>query len=198
MEKSALERIVDPPVEKHHNLTTISAIWPGPKRNGAVPNIKDPQYAGFSARSSLPYANDDPLFGQNNRADLVGNIHQESSLNKAFFSQQNVDKLQKDIYDQVLLMSGGKFKIDRQNDLDLKVIMRSYYLMFGENNPAALQENMEALNRRVVGYSAGKIYSEVDFHMFYLQDIAEFAPPVAGPINASLYGTRMGELKSFL
>jgi hypothetical protein len=198
MEKSAVELIVDPVVHKHHNLTTLSAIWPGPEHNGAVPNIRDPQFGGFSARSSIPYASDDPLFGQNNRADLVGNIHQESPLNKAFFSQHNVDKLQKDIHDQVSLMSGGKYKIDRQNDLDLKVVMRSYYLMFGENNPAALQENMEALNRRVVGYAAGKIYSEVDFHQFYIQDIERFAPPIAAPINASLYGTRTGELKSFL
>jgi len=198
MEKSVLERIVDPPVQKHHNVTTISAIWPGPKHNGAVPNIRDPQYGGFSARSSLPYASDDPLFGQNNRADLVGNIHQESPLNKVFFSQQNVDKLQKDIYDQVLLMSGGKYKIDRQSDMDLKIIMRSYYLMFGENNPAAVAENLEALNRRVIGYAAGKIYSGVDFHQFYIQDIEQFAPPIASPVNASMYGTRAGELKSFL
>jgi len=198
MEKSVFEKIEEPVVHKHHNLTTISAIWPGPKHNGAVSNIRDPQFAGFSARSSVPYASDDPLFGQNNRADLVGNIHQESPLNKAFFSQQNVDKIQTQIYDQVLLMSGGKYKIDRQNDLDLKVIMRSYYLMFGENNPAAVEENMEALNRRVVGYAAGKVYSEVDFHMFYIQDIEQFAPPIAAPINGSLYGTRVGELKSFL
>ena len=49
----------------------------------------------------------------------------------------------------------------------------------------------------VVGYSAGKIFSEVDFHMFYLKDIEDFAPPIANPMNPNVYGTRTGELKSF-
>jgi hypothetical protein len=94
-------------------------------------------------------------------------------------------------------MSGNKYRIDRQNDDDLKLIMRSYYLMFGENNPLRVVQELESLNARVIGYASAKIYSEVDFHMFYLKDLEEFAPAIANPTNVGVYGTRTGELKSF-
>ena len=94
-------------------------------------------------------------------------------------------------------MSGGKYSIDRQNDDDLKLIMRSYYLMFSENNPLRIAQELESLNKRVVGYAAAKIYSEVDFHMFYRKDLEDFAPPIANPMNSAVRGTRTGELKSF-
>jgi hypothetical protein len=75
--------------------------------------------------------------------------------------------------------------------------MRSYYLTYSLNNPANVAGELADLNSRVVGYAAGKIYSEVDFHMFYLKDIQDFAPAIANPMNPHVYGTRTGELKSF-
>jgi hypothetical protein len=94
-------------------------------------------------------------------------------------------------------MSGGKYSIDRQNDDDLKIVMRSYYLMFGKNDPNFVERELKDLNSRVVGYASAKIYSEVDFHMFYRKDIEEFASPIANPINVHVFGSRTGELKSF-
>ena len=94
-------------------------------------------------------------------------------------------------------MSGGKYKIDKQNPDDLMLIMRSYYLMFGKNNESSVADDLESLNRRVVGYAAAKIYSEVDFYQFYIKDIETFAPPIANPTNVHVYGSRTGELKSF-
>jgi hypothetical protein len=108
-----------------------------------------------------------------------------------------MDMLQRKIHDQVLAMSGGKYSISRQSDDELRVIMRSYYLMFGRNDPSNVAMELEELNSRVVGYAAGKIYSEVDFHMFYRKDLEEFAPAIANPVNVGVYGTRTGELKSF-
>jgi hypothetical protein len=94
-------------------------------------------------------------------------------------------------------MSGGKYKIDRQSDDQVKIVMRSYYLMFGRNDPNKVSEELQELNGRVVGYCAAKVYSEVDFHMFYLKDVEDFAPPIANPMNPHVFGTRTGELKSF-
>jgi hypothetical protein len=128
---------------------------------------------------------------------MVGHIHQETPLNTVFFSDANIDKLQSDIQAQVLLLSGGKYHVDRQNDDDLKIIMRSYYLMFSQNNPNSIAAELADLNSRVLGYASAKVYSEVDFHMFYRKDIEDFAPAIANPMNPHVYGTRTGELKSF-
>jgi len=70
-------------------------------------------------------------------------------------------------------------------------------LMYAQNNPVAISTELADLNGRVVGYSAAKIYSEVDFNQFYIQDLEDFAPPIANPMNVGVYGTRTGELKSF-
>ena len=66
-----------------------------------------------------------------------------------------------------------------------------------KNNASDVAGELEDLNRRVVGYASGKVYSEVDFHMFYLKDLEDFAPAIANPMNPHVYGTRTGELKSF-
>lgn len=197
MEKSVLEKIQDPHVENRYNMTSTSAQYPAPKHSGWVSNINDPSLKGFTARDTSLYSHGEPILSYDPRVDLVGHLHKETPLNRIFFSRENIDMLQRDIQGQVRAMSGGKYNIDKQNEDDLKIIMRSYYLMFGKNDPNNVDGELRELNGRVVGYAAGKIYSEVDFHMFYLKDIQDFAPPIANPMNPHVFGTRTGELKSF-
>lgn len=195
-EKSVLEKIQDPHVENRYNMTSTSSQYPAPKHSGPVPNINDPSLAGYAARPYKLHTGDKRIFGDD-RTDLIGHIHKPSPLNTVFFSESNIDNIQNQIINQVSLMSGGKYKIDRQDDDQVKIIMRSYYLMFGKNDPNRVSEELQELNGRVVGYCAAKVYSEVDFHMFYRKDIEDFAPAIANPMNPHVYGTRTGELKSF-
>jgi len=184
-------------VESHYNMTSSNHLFSAPAHNGAVPNIMDKV---GNAHASTPYKTNPEtgnVFNISMRSDLVGHIHKSTPLNEIFFSDANVDKIQSDIQSQVSLMSGGKYQVDRQSDKELKIIMRSYYLMYGKNDPSQVAGELADLNGRVVGYAAGKVYSEVDFHMFYLKDIQDFAAPIANPMNPHVYGTRTGELKSF-
>jgi len=198
MEKSVIEQIQDPWVENRYNMTSTSAQYPAPQHGGRIPNINGPESRDFPARQYSMYTGGTPIAGFTPRQDLIGHIHKPTPLNEVFFSQANIEKLQVDIREQVYRMSGPKkFMIDRQNDDDLKIIMRSYYLSFAQNNPATVAEELADLNGRVVGFAAGRIYSDVDFHMFYRKDLEDFAPPIANPINSASYGTRTGELKSF-
>lgn len=195
-EKSVLEKIEIPKVENRYNLTSTNTQFPAPKHSGFVPNMSDPSLSAYAATPYKLYTGDKRIFGDD-RTDLIGHIHKASPLNTVFFSESNIDQIQNQIIHQVSLMSGGKYKIDRQNDDDVKIVMRSYYLMFGKNDPNRVSEELQELNGRVVGYCAAKVYSEVDFHMFYRKDIEDFAPPIAAPMNTQVYGTRTGELKSF-
>ena len=197
MEKSVLERIPVPQVENHYNLTSTSEQYPAPKHGGRVPNINDSASLQFAARPYKLYSDGRPVFEDNPRSDLVGHLHTKTPLNTVFFSNDNIDNLQNEIRSQVLAMSNGKYDISRQSDDDLRIVMRSYYLMFGRNDPGNVSGELEELNRRVIGYCSGKIFSEVDFHMFYRKDLEEFAPAIANPVNTQVYGTRYGELKSF-
>ena len=196
MDRSALEKIQDPPVENRYNLTSTSKQYPAPLHGGRIPNIMDgPQM--FKMNTTHPYTTDKPLFGQTARTDLIGHYHSCTPLNTVFFSEDNIDRIQEGIREQVYHMSGKKYMIDRQSDDEVKIIMRSYYLSFAKNNPNTIAEDLDDLNRRVIGYASAKVYSEVDFHMFYLKDLQNFAPPIANPMNVHVFGTRTGELKSF-
>jgi len=197
MEKSVLEKIRDADVQNRYNLTSTSQQYPAPTHSGRVPNINDASTMGFSAVPYKVYSDRPSLFEDDARSDLVGHIHSITPLISVFFSESNMDLLQRKIHDQVKAMSGGKYSISRQSDDELRIIMRSYYLMFSRNDPNTVAQELEELNSRVVGYAAGKIYSEVDFHMFYRNDLEEFAPPIANPVNTGVVGTRTGELKSF-
>jgi len=189
---------VDPDAVVHrYNMTSTSSQFPAPVHSGRVPNMSDPKLQELAARPYSLYDTRSPPIFDDDRKQLVGHIHAETPLNVVFFSKGNIDKLQSDIQEQVYLMSARKHRIDRQNDDDLKMIMRSYYLMFSKNDPRKVPEELEDLNRRVVGYSAAKIFSELDFYIFYRKDIEDFAPPIANPMNVHVFGTRYGELKSF-
>ena len=197
MNQSVLEQIPVPRVENHYNLTSTSGQYPAPQHGGRVPNINDPATFQFAARPYKLYADGRPVLGDDARRDLVGHLHKETPLNAVFFSQANMDRIQQAIHDQVYSMSGGQYDIGRQSEDDLRIIMRSYYLMFGRNDPNNVAGELAELNHRVIGYCAGKVYSEVDFHMFYRKDLEEFAPAIANPVNVKVFGTRTGELKSF-
>lgn len=179
-------------VENKYNLTSTSQQFPAPRNSGRVPDVR-------TKDSSPPlylYKPAEPIY-KNVRQELIGHQHTATQLNTTFFSDGNINLLQQRISDQVFSMSGNKHRIDRQSDDDLKLIMRSYYLMFGRNNPSTVSEDLADLNARVVGYASAKIYSELDFYLFYLNDIQDFAPPIAIPMNVKVYGSRTGELKSF-
>jgi hypothetical protein len=184
-------------VENKYNLTSTNQQFPNTKRNGRVPNMLDPALQELSARQYSLYEEKPVLHNSDIRQELIGNVHCPTPLNTTFFSRSNIDYIQQAIQDQVFSMSGNKHRIDRQNDDDVKLIMRSYYMMFGRNNPSTVESDLADLNARVVGYSSAKIFSELDFYLFYRQDIAEFAPPIANPMDVHVKGTRTGELKSF-
>lgn len=197
MDKSVLEKIEDPKVTNHYNATSTSKQYPAPEHGGRIPNFNDPSMRNSAGMSYKPYKEGPPIMGHNPRDDLIGRQQKATPLNTIFFSQTNIDSLQDSIREQVWLMSNKQFAIDRQSDDDLQLIMRSYYLMFGENNDARVAQELEDLNRKVIGYASAKIYSEVEFYQFYRKDVEEFAPPIAAPVNTQVYGTRSGELKSF-
>ena len=197
MNQSVLEGIQDPWVENRYNLTSTSQQYPAPQHGGRVPNINAPASIAFAARPHSLYKEGKPVFVDDARQDLIGHQHSKTPLNVVFFSRSNIDYIHNEIINQVSLMSGGKYSIGRQGDDEVRIIMRSYYLMFASNDPYKVAQELDELNKRVIGYAAAKVYSEVDFHAFYMKDLEDFAPAIANPINPKHYGSEPGELKSF-
>lgn len=189
--------IPDIQVENHYNMTSTSQQYPAPAHGGRVPNINAPASIAFAARPHAMYKTTTPVFADDPREDLVGRQHAKTPLNVVFFSPANIERIHSEIQSQVFLMSGGKYRIGKQGDDEVRIIMRSYYLMFARNDPTKVAQELDELNKRVIGYCSAKVFSEVDFHEFYLRDLEEFAPAIANPVNVKHYGSEPGELKSF-
>ncbi len=187
-----MSRLADYSVQNLATFYTQTAIPNAPKHNGRLP------LSGAEARTSVPPATlyaPEPYLVPNNVSEQIQYRHSDTPLNRLFFSQGNIDKLQADIQTTVYQMVGGR--IDRQSDSDLLMVMRSYYLQYAQNNPDKLQEELDDLNKRVVNFCSNRIAVEVEAYRYYRKDIMDFPAPIALPVDTHIYGTRTGELKSF-
>jgi len=174
---------------------TQTAIPNAPKHTGRLPLSADEE------KSTLPpfaLTAQEPYVVPTRVAEQMQYRHESTPLNSVFFSEANLENLQTQIAIAVLQMSGTKrYVIGRQSDPDLKMIMRSYYLQYAQNDPARVAEELELLNNRVIGWAANNILVEIEAYKYYLKDIQDFPAPIERPVMTNIYGTRTGELKSF-
>lgn len=164
---------------------TKTAIPDAPKHTGRLP-LSD-QEAHMTVPPAVLFA-PEPGLESSVVQERIHYRHTATDVNTAFFSQENVDLLQERIRDAVRGMVNAN--IDRQSDVDLKIVMRSYYLQYAG-------DSVEQLNERVIAFSANRIAVEVEAYRYYRKDILDFPDPIQRPIETNVYGTRTGELKSF-
>ena len=174
---------------------TQTAIPKAPKHTGRLP-LSDREEKLPIPRGTL-FAVDEPVSVPSLVAEHIQYRHNNTPLNTVFFSQGNIANLQQKIHDAVLDLSNGEYNLSPQSEADLMLIMRSYYLQYGQNDPSNVAVELEELNQRVVSFSASRIMVEVVAYKRFRKDILDFPEPIARPMDMNIYGTRTGELKSF-
>jgi hypothetical protein len=173
-----------------------TAIPNAPKHSGRLP-LSDSEEKLPIPRASL-YTTDEPAMAPRLVAEHIQYRHSNTPLNTVFFSQGNMDNLQQKIHDAVLEMSKGENSISPQSEADLMLIMRSYYLQHAQNDPDNVAAELDQLNQRVVAFASNRIMVEIVAYKRYRKDILDFPEPIERPKDMQIYGTRTGELKSFL
>jgi hypothetical protein len=193
--KAMSSPLVDLSVSSLHEFYTGTAIPNAPKHTGRLP------LSGDEEKSTLPpftLTAQEPYVVPTRVAEQMQYRHESTPLNSVFFSEGNIENLQNSIISAVYQMSGNKrYIIDKQNEADLKTIMRSYYLQYAQNDPSRVAEELELLNNRVIGWSANNILVEIEAYKYYRKDIEDFPAPIERPVMTNIYGTRTGELKRF-
>jgi hypothetical protein len=176
-----------------------TAIPGAPKHTGFVPNLADPEVHTTEAFRLFKMHADDPKlpFGSQFKQQATVRIHTPTPLNQSFFSDQNIDHIHSEIRYGVWVASNNQYIIDRQNDDDLKTIMRSYYLQYSMNDPAKMKEELESLNKRVVGFAVDRVMVEAKQYVKYRKDILDYPDPISRPINVNIVGSKSAEFKSF-
>jgi hypothetical protein len=100
--------------------------------------------------------------------DCVKGIQEESILSKIFFSPQNVDLLQRQIIATVFERTNRAYLIEKQNEEDLQVVMRSMFLQHARHVADHIKEQIQELNNLVTDDVVPNIISQVNQYIGYL------------------------------
>lgn len=120
--------------------------------------------------------------------DAVSHQYLRTELSDLYFSPQNIDALQEGMMILVLERTNGEFRIGRQSDIELKIIMRSIFLQYAEHRKdIAVIQQVKKLNKMVLDYSVPKIVADLKQRQYYLNDISRLPVPME---RGQLMGTK--------
>ena len=114
---------------------------------------------------------------------------ERTPLNDMYFSEQNMNLLQRAIRSEFLKQTG--LKIDYQNPNDMYAIMRSVFINNHQNGYSKVDEQIRHMNGVVIREALKQIKTGVSQFFTYVQDLDKPIVPPATPENTSIYGTRI-------
>jgi hypothetical protein len=146
---------------------------------------------------------DDKTLKGSNTNSVFKNLYGETLLTFLFFSQKNIDNIQKLI--RMLVYKHTKEVIDDQSNTELLVIMRSIFLTYS-NHPKLIDESMsdqerkqllvqytdevDRLNQLVIDSTVPLIVSQLQQYMIYLSDSSSPLRVIEKPLSTSVKGTK--------
>lgn len=111
----------------------------------------------------------------------------DTILSRAFFSKENIQIIQNGIRAGVYNKSNGLYNVSPQSEENLKIIMRSTFLMYSANMPNHITEQVKALNKIILDYCIPRVYSEAKGYVRYLYDASTLVVPIDHPTLAQEY-----------
>lgn len=145
----------------------------------------------FPSKSFSLY--DEPNSGnQYFQDDALKGIQVKSQLSSVFFSKENIDYLQNTIIQTVY--SKFNHQIARQSDIELKIIMRSFYLQFAKNQNCNIKEQINRLNSMVLKDCIPIILTNIEQYLQYKEDISSLPVPMERSVSMSSAGTKSAPL----
>jgi len=124
------------------------------------------------------------------KQDATKGFMSKNCLNDLFFSNTNMNALQTGMKNMVANATNGKEIISKQNEIELKVIMRSIYLQYGKNLNEDVIQQVRDLNKKVLNYSVPKILSEIEQYKNYVRDASNLYIPIENSTNVSNKGSK--------
>jgi hypothetical protein len=117
--------------------------------------------------------------------DSIKNIHNDNDLSRQFFSRINIDYVQEQIIKGVLRLSGDNYKIGKQSEEALEIVMRAMYLQHGKNLPCKIHEQVAELNKHVLEFCLPNIMTNIKQYVGYLDDLKKPMAVMENPIDTS-------------
>lgn len=123
-----------------------------------------------------------------------------TDVEKAFFSNANVDALQLALRHDVYRASGqDKLVVGRQSDVELGIVMRaSYFSEDRRGGSTTVTQHVAQLNKAVLSFCVPTVLSEARMYLTYRENIQKMPIPLTRGSIASQKGSRQIGLSRFI
>ena len=125
---------------------------------------------------------------QDTNVDIISNIVVPNTLSRHFFSNDNVECIQRQIINEVYRQS--QKQISKQSYQELQIIMKSIYLQYSRNLSDNIREQISTLNKYVVEECVSIIIPNVLQYNKYITEITGPLPVPPRSINVSNKGEK--------
>ena len=136
-------------------------------------------------------------FGKYNEAlNEKNKDYQGYILEEVFFSNKNIEIIQKQLIMFIYNESNKKYLIPKQKNESIIIVMKYIFNTYAQHLPFKVKEQIAQLNDKVVGEIAADIISNLNSKEIYLKDINRQPELLDRPLNVSNAGNRT--LPSFM
>lgn len=136
-------------------------------------------------------SNNNYYCGGSSSLALRGMQMDNSELSEMYFSDENMERLQRQIRREVYRESNGKFKLEVDQDKsDLLIIMRAVFLENARHLPTKIISQVKELNKLTLEYLIPDLMSNIRQDIGYLRDITTPLKPLDRPLNVNRGGRK--------
>jgi hypothetical protein len=122
---------------------------------------------------------------------VLRGIVEDNETSRLFFSQENINRIQKKIKVTVYERSQGKFKLEEdQDESDLVIVMRAVYLENCKNLLNQTVRQVKLLNDSTVKYLLPDLLTNIKQYYGYIRDISQPLTPMMRPMGTTNAGRR--------
>tara|TARA_B100002019_G_C21173745_1_gene549909 strand:+ start:397 stop:903 length:507 start_codon:yes stop_codon:yes gene_type:complete len=118
-------------------------------------------------------------------SDSLKNIHSDNELSNLFFSRINIDFVQQKIIDEIYRQSREEYRIAKQSEEALEIVMRAMYLQHSRNLPCKIEQQVKELNKHVLDYCIPNIMTNIRQYIGYINDVNSPRTVMENPIDTS-------------
>lgn len=126
-----------------------------------------------------------------NFSESIKSIQTDSKLSQLFFSRDNINTIHISLINTVFMVSNGQYKIGKQSELQLQIIMRSIFLQEAKHLLCNYNQQIQELNQKVIDFGVPKIISEIKQYIGYKRDVNNLPKPLEHPKNLSNKGYKI-------
>lgn len=120
---------------------------------------------------------------------LLKGLYQPTPLGELFFSQENINRIQKMIKYAVFVRTNGKYKLEvEQNESHVLVVMRDIYITCAKNQPYKVIHQVKELNHRVIEKIIPDMISMIRQDDEYIKQLDKPINPIPLPVCVNSKG----------